>query len=85
MVNINKKKLLPGGIKQIIKHSYIQAVINPKGKKSNVEIFQGSRPGFTATSVGKKGRRRFIASSNSAEGLARRLARKGHKKIIFKD
>lgn len=63
---------------------FLQAVKNPKGKKGNAYIFQGMRAGFSAAYVsGSKPIK--TGYSRSAEGLARKLAKKGHKVVTFRD
>ena len=61
----------------------LQQVINPSGKKPSVYIFQGSRAGFSVAYV--KSHRRLPITSRNAEGLAKKLASSGHKKVIFRD
>jgi len=41
------------------------------------------KPGFSAAY--SKSKRRIKESSRSAEALARRLAKKGHKRVTFRD
>ena len=65
------------------KNGFLKEVKNPSGKKPGVYIFQGSRPGFSARYI--KSQRILPSSSKNAEGFARTLARKGHKKVIFRD
>lgn len=64
------------------KSGYLSKVSNPKGKKASIYIAQG-RKGFSASySKTNKG---ISGSSKSAEGLAIRLAKRGHKIVTFRD
>ena len=66
------------------RHGYLSEISNVRGKKPGVYIFQGMKPGFSASYI--KGHKMVkIKSSRSAEALARKLARRGHRKIIFRD
>ena len=73
--------------KVLIKEKYgsrgfLKEVKNPKGKKPSVYIYQGYKSGFSAKYV--KSGRSMSGSSRDAEALARRLARKGHKRVTFR-
>jgi len=63
--------------------NFLEEVRNPRGKKPSVYVYQGMKPGFSAAYL--KTNRQLPGSSRSAEALARKLARKGHKKVIFLD
>jgi len=65
------------------KSGYLNEVINPKGKKRSVYLFQGDRRGYTAAYSSTH--RRLSGSSMNAERYAVRLAKKGHKKVTFRD
>jgi len=65
------------------RNGYLEEVKNPKGIKASVYIYQGMKPGFSARYV--KSGRDIKMSGKSAESLARKLARLGHKKVIFRD
>jgi len=70
-------------IKEKRKNGYLSEVINPCGKKKSVYIYQGRKSGFSVkyTTSGRS----ISGSSNNAEALARKLAKKGHKKVTFRD
>jgi len=70
-------------LKEKYKNGYLDEVVNPCGKKPSVYIYQGKKPGFSARYV--KSGRAIPGSSRNAEAYARKLARKGHKKVIFRD
>jgi len=61
----------------------LSEVINTKGKKPTVYIFQGMKPGFSARYV--KSHRNIKGSSRNAEKYAWKLALAGHKRVIFRD
>jgi len=66
------------------KKGYITSVFNPKGKLKHVAISQrGNYSGFTAHYVTKPYRK--VARSKNAEGMAGRLAKKGHRIVTFWD
>ena len=65
------------------RNGYLDEIRNPSGKKASVYIYQGMKPGFSARYV--KSGRDIKVSGRSAEALARKLARAGHKKVIFRD
>ena len=82
----------PSRSKTLIRHSlyfteflifFISEVVNPCGKKPSVYIYQGMKPGFSAKYV--KSGRSIPGSSRNAEAYARKLARAGHKKVVFRD
>ena len=70
-------------LKEKRKNGYLDEVINPCGKKPSVYIYQGMKPGFSAK-YSKSGRT-IKETSRNAESFARKLARKGHKKVTFRD
>ena len=78
-----KKKMSRVKLIQKSRNGYLDEVQNPKGKKASVYIYQGMKPGFSARYV--KSGRDVSGSGRSAEALARKLARAGHKKVIFRD
>lgn len=65
------------------KDGYLDEVLNPKGDKAPVYIYQGVKKGFSARYTNSN--RSLNVSSNNAESLAKRLAKKGHKKVEFWD
>jgi len=65
------------------KNGYLDEVVNPCGKKPSVYIYQGMKPGFSAKYVGSG--RAIPGSSRNAEAYARKLAKAGHKKVVFRD
>jgi len=70
-------------IESFDRRGYLQSIRNPKGKKPHLQIVQKAvgRRGFTARTLQGK----TISFSKKAEIMARRLAKKGHKKITFLD
>ena len=65
------------------RNGLLQEVINPRGNKAPVYIFQGSKPGFSAKYV--KSHKNIPGSHRNAEAYARRLAKRGHRKVFFRD
>jgi len=65
------------------KNGYLDEIRNPAGKKASVYIYQGYKPGFSAAYI--KSNKTLKMSSRNAEALARKLAKAGHKKVIFRD
>ena len=78
-----KKVKLKYKFKRIQGDEFLDEIVNPKGTKKGVYIYQGEKPGFSAGYI--KSHRTLPGSSKDAEALAIRLARKGHKKVIFHD
>jgi len=76
-----KKKAVK--LKEMYKKGFLSEVRNPRGERPPVYIYQGSRPGFSARY--EKSGRAIPGSSMDAEAYARRLAKKGHKKVTFHD
>ena len=70
-------------IKKFYKKGYLSKIVNPLGKKKAVYIYQGRKDGFSASYVGSN--TRIKGSSRNAEAYASKLAKKGHKKVTFKD
>lgn len=70
-------------LKEKRKNGYLDEVVNPRGKKPSVYIYQGMKPGFSAKYV--KSGRSIPGSSKNAEAYARKLAKAGHKKVVFRD
>jgi hypothetical protein len=69
------------------KDRFLKEVINPQGKKGDAYIFQGWKAGFSSASMTKSGNHKRVLpyTSYNAEALARKLARKGYKKVEFRD
>lgn len=65
------------------KDGYVNKVVNLKGTKAPVEIYQGKKEGFSAQY--KKSERELPDTDFNAEELATRLAKKGHKEVTFLD
>jgi len=70
-------------LKEKHRNGFLHEVANPCGKKPSVYIYQGMKPGFSAKYV--KSGRSIPGSSRNAEDLARKLAKKGHRKVVFRD
>ena len=70
-------------LKEKYKNGYLNEVINPFGKRPAIYIYQGAKPGFSASYL--KSGRTIVGSSRNAEAYARKLAKKGHKRVIFRD
>jgi len=70
-------------LKEKRKNGFLDEVVNPCGKKPSVYIYQGMKPGFSAKYV--KSGRSIPGSSRNAEAFARKLAKKGHRKVVFRD
>ena len=70
-------------LKEKRRKGYLDEVVNPSGKKPSVYIYQGMKPGFSAKYV--KSGRAIPGSSRNAESYARKLAKAGHKKVVFRD
>jgi len=70
-------------IKEKYKKGFLMEVENSKGKKKDVYLAQGRDDGWTARyfDSGKK----IGSSTMKAERFARKLAKKGHKKVMFLD
>jgi len=75
----NKKS---SSLKEKYKNNLLDEVKNPEGDKKSVYIYQGQDDGFSARYVGSG--RKIKGSSKNAEAYARKLAKKGHKKVIFR-
>ena len=69
-------------IKESFSKGFLTKVSNPKGTKPAVYISQGKN-GFTAKYT--KSNKAISGSSKNAESLARKLAKKGHKTVTFRD
>jgi len=69
-------------LKEKYKNNLLDEVRNPEGDKKSVYIVQGQEDAFSARYVGSG--RKLKGSSRNAEAYARRLARKGHKSVIFR-
>lgn len=65
------------------RNGYLDEVVNPHGKRPSVYIYQGMKPGFSAKYT--KTGRLIRGSSRDAEAYAIRLAKKGHRKVTFRD
>jgi len=65
------------------KNGYLDEVVNPCGKKPSVYIYQGRKPGFSAKYI--KSGKAIPGSSRNAEAYARKLAKAGHKRVVFRD
>lgn len=69
-------------IKKYYRGKYLRSVVNDKGRKASVVIFQGKRSGFTIQYASSK---RFIGTTRSAEASAVRLAKSGHNRVTILD
>ena len=65
------------------KKGFVSEVSNKCGNRKPVEIFQGSKSGFSARYVGSK--RNLSETGRNDEAFAKKLAKKGHKKVVFRD
>jgi len=70
--------------KTYTKKGYLRSVSNTVGKKKDVQIGLGLK-GWNAVYAGSYRRVKGIKPSKSAEALAGRLAKKGHKRATILD
>jgi hypothetical protein len=70
-------------LKEKRKNGFLDEVVNPCGKKQSVYIYQGRKPGFSAKYV--ESGREIPGSSRNGDAYARKLAKKGHRKVTFRD
>jgi len=69
-------------LKENWKNGYLNEVVNPCGKKPSVYLYQGIKPGYSAEYV--RSHRSIPGSSRNAEAYARKLAKKGHRRVSFR-
>lgn len=70
-------------LKSTYENGYLSSISNPKGKKKSVYVAEGLK-GYSAN-YSKSFRKVRNSSGRSAEALARRLAKRGHRRVYIKD
>ena len=65
------------------RRGFLQSVSNPKGTKKCAYVYEGMNSGYSAR-YSTSGRT-INVRSRSAETLARKLARSGHKRVSIRD